>query len=433
MADDRYFEPDIELLSRLELDVLQWDRLRDLLPVVYDRSALIRRRWESVGVHPRDITSLADFCAKAPFMTKDDVRDFRDETNDPFGGLLCVPRSELTAIMSSSGTSGDPTFFAERFERWSPLQTGRVRDLWEHGLRPGDAAIPAPNAIRGASAHDIRLLGAVPVMVNSGSGNWRRVLTAIERYDVRYVVMLGPIMSEINTLSDELDMRRALAPLKFASFAGEPLGSRMQAKIRTEWGTALAMWTSAGDTGTAWECREHNGYHLWEDTVFPECLRPDGSEPVPDGEVGELVVTDLDNAVAPLVRYRSGDLVRMTHTRCACGRSHARIWPLGRIADLTKVGGKPVTPIEIWEVIEREDETRSALFQIVRSAPDCDELRIRIGYAPDRTADIGDLRERIMFGVEKSVGIVPTLEMVEEQEIVSQTSSVAKIPRIVSR
>jgi hypothetical protein len=104
----------------------------------------------------------------------------------------------------------------------------------------------------------------------------------------------------------------------------------------------LFVYTSAGDTGTAWECREHDGYHLWEDTVLAEHLSTDGNDPVSGDEVGELVATNLDDLAAPLIRYRSDDLVRMSGDVCGCGRTHARMWALADSAELAGLlGGVP--------------------------------------------------------------------------------------------
>jgi phenylacetate-CoA ligase len=277
----------------------------------------------------------------------------------------------------------------------------------------------------------MRQLGCIQVAIDAGFGAWESVLDAVERYDVRYVQLLGPLMGELERIAEHRDMRKAMAPVKFASFAGEPLGSRMQARVREDWDTRLAMWTSAGDTGTAWQCREHDGYHLWEDTVVPEVIDPTSQEPIPDGAVGELVVTDIDNLVAPLVHFRAEDLVRYTATTCSCGRSHGRLWPLGRAGDLTVVQGRGVMPLEIWSVVEQHDETRSALFQIVRPQRELDVLRIRVGYAPERTADVDELHQRLAASIREKVGVTPILEFVEEQQIIARASSAAKIPRIV--
>ena len=130
--------------------------------------------------------------------------------------------------------------------------------------------------------------------------------------------------------------------MKGVAFAGQPMGEVLARKVREEWGLEIFKYTSAGDTGASWEHKEHDGYTLWEDTVFAEVLEPTSSSAVPDGEVGELVATDIDNLAAPLIRYRSGDLVRLTTEPAASGRTHARQWVVGRKGDETIVAGRAI-------------------------------------------------------------------------------------------
>ncbi len=123
VTGDRYFEPQVETMSRDRLRARQEERVVELVEYAYGNSAFYRALWDEHGVHPRDIRTLDDFRARIPFITKDMVRAHRTRTGDPFGGLLCVPTEELTSVSSSSGTTGDPEFFAEIWEGappWSP-------------------------------------------------------------------------------------------------------------------------------------------------------------------------------------------------------------------------------------------------------------------------------------------------------------------------
>ena len=118
MPDDGYFEPEIETMPRASLAALQEERILELVPYVYERSALVRRKWEEAGGKPGDIGPLADFTEQVPFMTKDDIRQFRDTSADPFGGLLCTGYADATTVFSTSGTTGDATLYAHAWDRW---------------------------------------------------------------------------------------------------------------------------------------------------------------------------------------------------------------------------------------------------------------------------------------------------------------------------
>jgi phenylacetate-CoA ligase len=190
--------------------------------------------------------------------------------------------------------------------------------------------------------------------------------------------------------------------------------------------------TGVGDVGAATECHEHDGCHFWEDTCYLESLDPDGVEPVGDGERGELVSTTLLDKIAPLVRYRSDDLVRITHEPCACGRTHGRVWPLGRKGDEVVVDGRSVLPGDLWAAIEAVPETGAGLFQVIRTGREVDRLRLRVGYATDGARGTDDLRTRVTESVHEAVGIEPDVELVANEELLRQGPP-HKIPRVARR
>ena len=129
-----------------------------------------------------------------------------------------------------------------------------------------------------------------------------------------------------------------------------------------------------------------------------ECLDPEGDEPVADGEPGELVATTLFNRVWPLVRYRSDDIVRVTRDACACGRTHARVWPIGRKGDEVVVDGRPVLPLDVWDAVESAPGAGLGLFQVVRPAREVDVLRLRVGYRPGEGDTAGAVRAAVLDG-----------------------------------
>jgi phenylacetate-CoA ligase len=214
-------------------------------------------------------------------------------------------------------------------------------------------------------------------------------------------------------------------------YAGEPLGARARALLE-EWGVNFFVHTGVADVGAATECREHDGCHIWEDIAFVEVLDPDGDEPVGDGKRGELVGSTLVDKIAPLLRYRSDDLVRVTRERCACGRTHARMWPVGRKSDEVVVDGISVLPGDIWPAIELVPETSAALFQVVRPARELDRLRLRVGYARGGPRGLDDLRRRVADAVEETVGLVPDVDLVPNEELLRQGPP-HKIPRVTKQ
>jgi phenylacetate-CoA ligase len=432
-AGRRFFSPDIETRPREQIERERDERLLgDLLPWAYKRSPLIRERWDEVGVTIDDIRTMDDFHEKVPFLDKDAIRSYRDRHGDPYGGLLCLDPAMtdvFSAIFSTSGTTGDPTPAPYAGRGPSML----VRDFWELGCRPGDYFTYMLFTFRGPSLHDtIRGVGATPLFLDHSAADVPRLVEWSRRYrPTAWYNLSGPLVLALQRYRADSgdDLAEAFGSYRGVIFAGEPIGARSRRLVEDEWGLELFLHTAVGDVGAATECRQHDGCHFWEDTAYLEHLDPDGAEPVGDGERGELVSTTLVNKVAPLVRYRSDDLVRLTRQPCTCGRTHGRVWPLGRKGDEVVVQGRSVLPGDLWAAVEGVPETSAGLFQVIRPARQVDRLRLRVGYTDEGRRGLGDLRVRVAEAVETAVGVQPEVELVTVDELLRQGPP-HKIPRV---
>jgi phenylacetate-CoA ligase len=429
MPNDKFFEPEIETMPRSSLVALQEEQVLELVPYVYERSPLVRKIWEEARVKPGDINSLADFTERVPFITKDDIRRFRDQAGDPFGGLLCTDYRDAVTVFSTSGTTGDATLYAHTWDQWHPFWAATARDLWEIGVRPGDYVLGSGFKMRGPLYHADQMCGAIPLMVSTGIGGWATALDAIRRYRPVCATLTGLAMAELDHLSRSNDMTDIFSSFKGATFAGEPLGARAREQLKS-WGVQVYLWTSTGDVTAAFECGQHDGCHAWEDSVLLEAVDPSGSAPVADGELGELVATSLDNLVTPMVRFRSDDIIRMTREPCGCGRTHARFWPVGRKGDETIVAGHSFVPMDIWRALEQVPETATALFQLVRPGREIDELKVRVGYDPDLIRSVPDVRDRVSEVITAAVGVPPVLDLLPESDLLARGRG-GKLPRVV--
>ena len=112
--------------------------------------------------------------------------------------------------------------------------------------------------------------------------------------------------------------------------------------------------------------------------------------------------------------------MRVTHEPCACGRTHGRVWPLGRKGDEVVVDGKSVLPGDVWAAVETVDETAAGLFQLVRSQREMPSLKVRVGYATEGPKGLADLRTRVTDAIGAAVGVVPDVELVENSVLLRQ-------------
>jgi phenylacetate-CoA ligase len=204
-------------------------------------------------------------------------------------------------------------------------------------------------------------------------------------------------------------------------------------KLVASWELEMFEITSLGDVTGAIDCRDHSGFHAYEDLAFVECLDPLGDQPVADGERGELVVTSLQDDVAPLVRYRTDDLITLNREVCVCGRTHARVKVLGRKGDELLVGGKSVLPRDITPIVEQLPETQAALYQVIRVAREMDQLKLRVGYNPEALhGSEADLANRVRDLVAAGLDVPVTVELTPNAELL-KLGPPHKIPRVTKK
>jgi phenylacetate-CoA ligase len=301
------------------------------------------------------------------------------------------------------------------------------------GLRPGEFMMMVIFTFRGPAFGMAQQFGATPVLVDYDADDMLRFCELSLRYRPTCLYNLSSVI--VLAMADACERGGYDATDVFASYralvqAGEPLSAKARAVVES-WGAPMFEHTNVGDVGTAFQCPEHDGLHYWEDDTLAENLDPSGTAPVADDERGELVATTLVNGTTPLIRYRSDDIVRLTRTSCACGRTHSRIWPVGRKGDGVVVDGRTILPIDVWPAVEEVDACDLGLFQVIREAPTMDRLRLRVGHhASD--AHLPGVRDAVVGAVEARLGVVPEVELVPDADLL-RLGPPHKIPRVAAR
>lgn len=429
---DRYFDPDVETMPREQIEQLQEARILQLVPYAYNRSALVKAVWDEAGVKPEDIRSLADFKAKVPFIDKDMIRRFRDEHGDPFGGLVCTGAPHLRGVGFTSGTTGDPTPLPRSEDHIALV--GLKRELWQMGVRPTDYFAYVLFTFReGLNADKWMDSGMRPVTIQHLPSEMPHLVAMSRQLRPKAMFMLStPLIITLDAYQKSTgeDLREAFSSYQGVVFGGEPMSPSLR-DIVESWGLEIFELSSLGDLATTMECKAHDGMHTWEDIALIEHLDPTGNEPVADGERGELVVTALMDDVAPLIRYRTDDLIHFTRQPCTCGRTHGRMKPLGRKGDEMIIQGRSVLPLDIFPLMQRFPETCTGLFQLVRASREADELNLRVGYAPAALAGSeADLAARVKESFSAALGIPVNVQLLPNAELL-KNGPPNKIPRVV--
>ena len=414
----------IEIASRDEIEALQLDRMKRSLAHAYANSAFYRRRFDEAGVHPDDLQSLKDL-AKFPFTVKQDLRD-----TYPFG-MFAVPRERLARIHGSSGTTGKPTvvgYTQNDIDIWAGLIARSIR---AGGGRPGDILHNAYGYglfTGGLGAHNgAEKLGCTVVPMSGGMTE--RQVTLINDFEPR-VIMVTP--SYMLSILDEfrkqgVDPRKS--SLAVGIFGAEPWTNAMRKEIEDAFDMhAVDIYglSEIMGPGVAMECVEtKDGLHFWEDHFYPEIIDPVSGEPLPDGEMGELVITTLTKEGLPMVRYRTRDLTRLLP---GTARSMRRIEKItGRSDDMIILRGVNVFPTQIEEqVLKCRGLAPHFQIELSRSGR-MDNLTVHVECAPDHTAD--DARTKsareLAHHIKSIVGVSTRIE-VHDCEGISRSEGKAK-------
>ncbi|WP_129019787.1 phenylacetate--CoA ligase family protein [Edaphocola flava] len=340
---------EIETLSLSELRALQSERLLKLLSRLEEKSPFYRSRMLEAGITAADIRSIEDI-HKLPITYKQDLRD-----NYPFG-LLTVPRSELTRIHCSSGTTGKPTVVGYTQADLDLFTEVVARSLKAAGARPGMLLHNAYGYgifTGGLGLHYGAEKLGMTVLPISGGMTTRQVDLIMDFKPE--VICCSP--SYALTIADEF-ARRGITPqdisLQYAVLGSEPWTEMVRQHVESRLGviaTNIYGLSEIIGPGVAMEdFEEKGGSYIWEDHFYPEILDPVTKEPVPPGEEGVLVITTLTKEGMPLLRYWTNDITRLYYDNDS-KINMVKMAPIaGRTDDMLIVRGVNVYPSQIEEV-----------------------------------------------------------------------------------
>lgn len=314
------------------------------------------------GIDVSAIQSQEDF-EKLPFTNKEELREAY-----PLG-LAAVPEEEIVRIHSSSGTTGTPIIIPYTKKDVSDWAYLFKRCYETAGITPRDRIQVTPGYGLWTAGIGFQtgaeLLGAM--VVPMGPGNTDKQIRMM--MDLKSTVLCAT-SSYALLLAEEIAKRGVgdQIHLKKGVIGSERWGEKMRRRIAAELGVQLYDiygLTEVYGPGIAMSCDYECGMHYWDDFVYFEIINPHTGELVPDGEVGELVITTLRKEGAPLIRYRTHDLTRFLPGDCACGSPYPRIDTLiGRTDDMVKVKGVNIYPGQIDDVL-KEVKGASSEYQVM--------------------------------------------------------------------
>lgn len=390
MSYPKFFNPEMETLTRPQIEKLQLERLQDTVQRCMN-SPFYKERFRQIGLKPSDIKGL-DNLQKIPFTTKQDLRD-----TYPFG-IASIPLDKCVRLHSSSGTTGNPVVVlhsAKDLEEWS---NALARCLWMVGCRPEDVFqnTSGYGMFTGGLGFQYAAEKVGMLTVPAGAGNTRRQLKFFKDFGTTVVHAIPSYAARLYEVMQEegIDPRRDLK-LRTLAIGAEPHSEEQRRRIEDMLGVkaynSFGMSEMCGP-GVAFECPEQNGMHIWEDYYIVEIINPDTLERVPDGEMGELVLTTLNREAMPLLRYRTRDLTRILPGECPCGRHHKRIDRMkGRSDDMLILKGVNIFPIQIEQVLMQYKELGGDYLITLETLDHNDEMTVDVELSQLFTDNYGRL------------------------------------------
>ena len=412
--NNKYFNPE-EAFTRQEIESYQLDRLQKTVEHCMN-SPFYRERFKKEGLKPSDIKTLDDL-RKIPFTTKQDLRD-----TYPFG-IASVPLDQCVRLHSSSGTTGNPTVILHTQKDLQEWANAVARCLWMVGCRPNDVFqnTSGYGMFTGGLGfqYGAELLGMLTVP--AAAGNTLRQLKFFTDFGTTVVHAIPSYAARLYEVMQErgIDPRKD-TKLRTLVIGAEPHSEDTRRRIEEMLGVkaynSFGMSEMCGP-GVAFECPEQNGMHIWEDYYIVEIVDPDTLEPVPDGEVGELVLTTLKREAMPLLRYRTRDLTRILPGDCPCGRQHKRLDRMkGRSDDMIILKGVNIFPIQIETILMQFKELASDYLITLETKDNNDAMTVEVEVADNLSFDdfgkLQNLEREITRQLRDEILITPKVRLV---------------------
>lgn len=427
-----FWNEEIETIDRKGLEALQFGRLKKALRASA-AAPYYSKVFKDNGVDPEKINSL-DALKDIPFTSKNDLR-----LSYPMG-MVTVGQSEIVRMHASSGTTGKSTviFYTQKdINEWADLvarcmtATGATKnDIFQnmmgYGLFTGGLGLH----------YGAERLGAM--VIPSATGNSLRQIQLLQDFHSTIIHITPSYALHLVEVIIEHGINPHNLTVKKAYLGAEPYSEGARKKIEEQWG--LHAYNSYGlsemnGPGVAFECEERDGMHIWEDFYITEVIDPETEENLPDGEQGELVLTQINREAMPIFRYRTRDLTRIIPEPCRCGRTHRRIERIkGRTDDMLIIGGVNVFPSQIETVLMKTPEVGNNYQIVLDREGGLDRMHIKVElYSKMFEGDLSALRRLNKKIVEELRALITVNPKVEFLEPGSLPPSEGKAVRVIDK
>lgn len=410
-----YWEEELETLPRPDLENLQLTRLKETL----NRTQAVpfyQKLFKNISIDSDSIKSLDDI-RRLPFTEKDDLRK-----RWPYG-MLALPLEECVRVHSSSGTTGKAVAVIHNQKDIGIWANLIARCLYAVGVRKSDVFqnMAGYGLFTGGLGFHYggERLGAL--MVPTSTGNSKRQIQLMLKFGTTLVHFMPSYGLYLLNVFKEMGIDpRKDTKLKFTVLGAENYSNETRRRLEINYD--IKAFDSYGlsemnGPGVSFECHLQDGLHVWEDNYIVEIIDPDGDEPLPDGEMGEIVFSTLTREAMPLVRYRTRDLASLIPEPCACGRTHRRLSRIkGRKDDMIIFKGVNMYPKQIEEIIMDFQEVGEIYLITMGTKDDRDwmtiEIEVKTPFLEGDPDNVANLRRRIVEALKSDILVTPDVKLV---------------------
>ncbi|KFF17962.1 AMP-binding protein [Flavobacterium hydatis] len=372
--------PEIEKGSLEEIKIFQEQKLVELLSYISQNSPYYKDLFEKKNIDISTIKTLEDL-QLLPVTSKEDLQN----NNDDF---LCVPVTKIIDFATTSGTLGDPVTFGLTDADLDRLAYNEAISFDCAGIKEGDIVQLMTTIDRKFMAGLAYFLGLRKLkvgVIRVGAGIPELQWDSILKYNPSYLITVPSFLLKLIEYAESHNIDYNNSSIKGAICIGESLRNQdfsmniLSKKITDKWNIKLFSTYASTEMSTAFtECEHGNGGHHHPELIIVEVLDEDNNR-VKNGEAGELTFTTLGIEAMPLLRFKTGDIVQLHDTPCACGRNTLRVGPvIGRKKQMIKYKGTTLYPPAMNDVLSDFDAIENHIIEIFTNDLGTDEILIKI-------------------------------------------------------
>ncbi len=407
--------PEIEKQSKSTIKEFQEEKLKLLLVYLQKNSPYYRSLFEKNNLDISAIKTLDDL-EQIPVTTKDDLQLHNDD-------FICVPKNKIIDYVTTSGTLGSPVTVALTDADLDRLAYNEAISFACAGIDKDDVIQLMTTIDRRFMAGlayflGIRKLGAGIIRVGAGIPElqWDSIL----KFEPTYIIAVPSFLLKLIEYADTNGIDYNASSVKGVICIGESLRNQdftlnlLSKKIKSKWNIDLFSTYASTEMGTAFtECELKQGGHHHPELIIVEVL-DDDDNPVIKGEYGELTITTLGVEAMPLLRFKTGDVIKVYDEPCGCGRNTLRLSPVvGRKKQMVKYKGTTIYPPAMYDLLNDFDSVKNYIIEISHNDIGTDEILIKIGTETNSEELLSKVRDHFRA----KLRVLPKIEFHDIKEI----------------